>query len=325
MRSPGASLTEPSPLRALVVGCGNIGAGYDLHDDRVVTFAKALRLRSDVELTVSDANEAKARVVAAFCDVAHLGPPSDDDLNGIDMVCICVPTPLHFDLIRRCVAVQVRLVICEKPLVATLDDVAALERMDVGATRIMVNYLRRFSPAYARLREQLAIWLDEQPLAGIEIRYVRGLLNYAGHALDLLEYVLDCPFEPGHFDVTQACFDAFPDDPTLVGSLEWDGVPVTFHGVANARYALFEIDLYTAMRRVEIRDRGNSIRCFEEDQGLLRERPELRHEDAIRDFMVPVIDHALTCLAGRAPDNFRQALRLNKTILTLIRDLEAQR
>lgn len=318
-------MPELSPVRALVIGCGNIGAGYDLHDHRVITFAKALNLCSEVALTVSDADEAKAREVAALYDVDCLGPPSDDDLRRFHLVCICVPTPLHFDLIRRCVAAQVRLVICEKPVVARLDEVEALERMDLCSTGIMVNYLRRFQPAYARLREQLAVWLLEDPPVGIDIRYVRGLLNNAGHALDLLEYLLDRPFMAERLQVIQASFDAFREDPTLVGGLKWDGVPVTLHGVANARYDLLEIDLYTASRRVEIRDRGNAVRCFDTERGLQRERPEMRQDHAIQDYMVPVIDHALACLAGRAPGNFRQALRLNREILTLIQDMESVR
>lgn len=318
-------MPDPSPVRALVVGCGNIGAGYDLDDDRILTFAKALSLRPEVALTLADADEARARDIAARYGVRSLGAPGDDDLGAFDMVCICVPTPLHFGLLSRCIALQVPLAICEKPLVARLDEVAALEKMELGATRIMVNYMRRFQPGYARLREQLAGWMAQEPLLGVEIRYVRGLLNYAGHALDLLEFLLDRPFRAGGLRVAKSSFDAFPDDPTLVGALDWEGIPVTLHGVADARYALFEIDLYTPTRRVEIRDRGDAIRCFEAEQGLLRERPEMRQDDAIRDYMVSMIDHALACLAGRAPDNFRQALRLNREILTLIRDMETTR
>ncbi len=318
-------MSEPSPVRALLVGCGNIGAGYDLHDDRVITFAKALSRLDEIQLTVSDADEAKAREVAARYNTGYLGAPSDHDLSSCDIVCLCVPTPLHFELIRRCVAAQVRLIICEKPLVATLAEVTELGRMDLGPTRIMVNYPRRFQPGYARLREQLAAWLEEEHIAGIEIRYVRGLLNYASHAFDLLELLLDCPFRGECLRVGQFSFDAFPDDPTIVGILDWDRVPVSLLGVVDARYSLFEIDLYTPTRRIEIRDRGNTVRCFEVEQGLLRERPEMRQDDAIRDYMVSVIDHALACLAGRAPDNFRQALRLNGEILTLIQHMEAAR
>ncbi len=72
------------------------------------------------------------------------------DVEAVD---ICVPTPLHKELILKAAAAG-KHIFCEKPLARTLEEAAeVLEAVRRAGVKLMVGHVLRFSPAYLKARE----------------------------------------------------------------------------------------------------------------------------------------------------------------------------
>lgn len=302
-------------LNALIIGCGNIGALYDIDTDEVTTYAKAFSLRPNIRFAVADIDENRARPVADRYKAPYFLKVTDELLRGQDMVAICVPTSRHLPLLQQAIGAQVPLLFCEKPVSASGAELAWLEQAHPGSTRILVNYFRRFQPAYEALRDEISRSLEPGSLRSVEIRYERGFLNNCGHAIDLLEFLSGREVTFVQPWALSSVNDAFPEDPTVTGGFLWDGIPVLLVGLPGTGYAPFEIDLFFADRHIAIRASGDRIECPATAPG---QSPFSVRTGAIRDYMVPVIDQGVRCLAEGAPTNFEQALQLNRRMIDFL-------
>jgi predicted dehydrogenase len=312
-------------IKALLIGCGNIGAGYDLDDNsRVWTHARAYSRFKEIELSVFDENASKAKQIADIYRTNFLEYLNEEELEQYDIVSITTPTTTHFDYLQKLLNRKVPVVICEKPVVSFSDDVETLaELYKAGNSKVLVNYMRRFQEGYKIARQKLKALNQQQALKSIVIKYKRGFLNNASHAIDILEFFFDQLFTLSSFKYTSAEFDAFEYDPTLMGSCYYMHCPVTFIGVANASYAIFEIELFFTSGKVVICNSGSDIYYYYGDNGNLRENLEERQTSLLDSYMLPVVQHAVNLLNQQEElDNFISALRLNKEILTIIEPLK---
>ncbi len=313
-------------LRALVIGCGAIGAGYDLDTQDVTTHAKAYAMRPGVALTLTDLDPGRAAMVAARYGASVLeNPDNDQALNDFDIISLCTATAQHAAYLNRLLALPSKpFILCEKPVVDSLEAVAALEQIPEAGQRVLVNYIRRFQPGYHLLKQRLQEVLNQSGawVRHLEVRYQRGLLNNGGHAIDLLVYLLGLRPELHKLQWLRYSFDAFPDDPTasLQGFL--DEVPLTMIGFEQAEFPIFEIDIHLTSSRFRLFHSGDTIQYIEiPPEGgnkRLQEREAWRQEGVLKDYMVPVLDAALACRSGIKPTNFMAALAVNRTILTAI-------
>ena len=310
---------------ALILGCGNIGAGYDLKDDaRVWTHAKAFSKIPAISFAVADAEPAKAKKIAALYGVKAVPVLPAAGYSNYQLVSITTPTNTHASFLEKLVQQKVPVVICEKPVAATLEELNRLSKIyKKGETKILVNYIRRFQRSYASLQQ----WINKKAgssCTGINIKYQRGFLNNATHAFDLLEFLFNKPFLLTGFKVQKAVFDAFDYDPTVSGSCDFYGCPVTMIGIENAAYPIFEIELYFNTQKVVICHSGDDIRFYQLDKGTkkLVENSKLRKTGILAQYMMPVVQQALKMLNDKAqPDNFLPALELNKRAVKVISDI----
>jgi predicted dehydrogenase len=187
-----------APVRALLVGCGNIGALYDLDDGPeadVQTHARAYA-RLGIAFDVVEPDADRRRRVSeryggrAFESLSAVSP------GAYGVASICTATHLHAEALRLFLDAGTPLIICEKPVADQLDDVRRLRAHRTSKARsvVLVNYMRRFLPAFGRLRQRILGWREEGVrLVDVLVRYQRGLLNNGGHALDLLEFLFASP------------------------------------------------------------------------------------------------------------------------------------
>lgn len=109
-----------------------------------------------------------------------------------DIVSVCSPTGLHFEQVKVCIEREVPMVWVEKPPAATCDqlrELVSLNEQRGGKTTVAVNYQRRYSGCYIRLKETLENRLMGEPRR-ISINYSRGLLVNGVHFVDLVFYLL---------------------------------------------------------------------------------------------------------------------------------------
>lgn len=133
-------------LRIGVIGCGKIGERH----------LNAYRKIKDVEVVVSDANQALSKKVAEEHGLNWVANPekiiSDDTINAID---ICVPTIHHKKLIDVAIEHNKHF-FCEKPLVATLEEAREIRnRVEKTGIVAVVGYLYRFHPSFELVKNVL--------------------------------------------------------------------------------------------------------------------------------------------------------------------------
>ena len=179
--------------RALIIGCGNIGGLYDINDvDRVWTHAKALSKTRGWDFAVSDVNEEAARKVALAYNVKSVDLSSNPDLSSFNLVCLATPTSTHYEYLQVLLKQEVPVIICEKPVVGQLGEADKILRLyEASRSKVLVNYIRRFQPAYIQLKKNLQRKLEIDSCKGINIKYQKGLLNNGSHAFDLIEFLFN--------------------------------------------------------------------------------------------------------------------------------------
>jgi predicted dehydrogenase len=327
----GARITAPG--RALLVGCGNIGALYDLDDAPdadVRTHARAYA-RLGIAFDVVEPDADRRRTVAerygarAFESLDAIAP------DAYSVASICSATHLHAEALRLFLDAGTPLVICEKPVADQIDDVRALRVRRSSAARsvVLVNYMRRFLPAFHRLRERIVRWREEGVrLVDVVLRYQRGLLNNGGHALDLLEFFFDRPVKLAGLRVDAAVTDAFAADPTVSGTFDFLGATVKLEGLSPPPPGIFELDLVFADRRVQVLDRGDEIRVSmpnPSDDGPQLD-PAASEKGCLANYMLPIFERGLALVtSGRKNDeNFDQAARLNEEILVALAGIRSR-
>jgi hypothetical protein len=313
--------------KALLIGCGNIGAGYDLADPlKVWTHAKAYHKRH-IDFTVYDANGETAKKIADHYKADYLIDLNNDDIKDFNVVNITTPTSTHYEYLERLIQLKIPVLICEKPVVSTSEQAEMLRNLYAnGSSKILVNYIRRFQPEYKEAKNRLKnVDRNDNP-ESIIIKYKRGFLNNASHAVDLLEFLFETPFSFQNFSVSDFVYDVFDNDPTLSGSCNFLNVPVYFIGITGTSYPIFEIEIFNKNSKVVICHSGNEIRYYiKNDKEELKEDILFRQENILTTYMLPVIDQALECLVNPlSEDNFLSSLELNKKMLHIIDTLKQQ-
>lgn len=180
--------------RAVVVGCGRIGSAFsvDARTPGVHSHAAAYRDNVRTELVgLCDTDATRREAAAALwgvetaADVAALCRQLDPDI-----VSLCTPDDTHVAIARELLHAPraPRLLFVEKPLATTAREGA--EILDLARGRgcaILVNYSRRFSPAFQALRDELRAGEHGRPLLARAV-YGKGLLHNGGHAIDLMRF-----------------------------------------------------------------------------------------------------------------------------------------
>jgi predicted dehydrogenase len=111
------------------------------------------------------------------------------DQESPDIVSISSPAPWHFSQTLACLKKKVPMIWLEKPAAGSLQELdQLLEVSGQGRSTVMVNFQRRYCPAYQNLRRVY----QEQHLGTcglIQLTYSRGLEVNGSHILDMLFFV----------------------------------------------------------------------------------------------------------------------------------------
>jgi predicted dehydrogenase len=182
--------------RALIVGLGNIGMGYDLGAEpglRVATLARAFYEHPAFELVGGvDTDSARQELFQKH----YARPPfSGIDVamreTSPDVVAIAVPTEAHYPVFSEVVRLGTpTAILCEKPLSFELAE--AEQMVDCAASAeisLFTNYMRRCDPAVIEVRRRIECREISGPLKGV-CWYSKGLFNNGSHFLNLFQYWL---------------------------------------------------------------------------------------------------------------------------------------
>jgi len=253
-------LSGKTKIKTLVVGCGRMGAGAGGRAQRLTSHAGVLSTMGAFETFVFDNDFRAARRAASALGVDLLEKFDDRSIEGFQCVALCTPTGAHFDQLRMLMKCKIPLIVCEKPVCENVTQVRALAKLwRRFPSRVLVNYSRRFQPAYAKLKKEFARRTESEKLQCCAIRYQRGFLNNASHALDVAQFLTGWDIGEARAQVAHGTRDEFPHDPTATCTGIWNGVLLSVLGLPGVKYSLFEIDFFFERSAVRLRDRGDTV------------------------------------------------------------------
>lgn len=253
-------------LSVLIVGCGAIAGGYDeekgAKTNAVLSHAGAWSAHPGFHIKACvDPNGERRRRFMEYWSVDHgfddLGQCVDSGMT-FDIASLCVPTPAHAMALNRMLEMPIRAVLSEKPLTGDIGESHRIINAYGEKKRpLVVNYMRRWDPAMAALRAEIAAgeWGTVQYIVG---HYTKGLFNCASHMIDLLHFLIG-PLKArrmlGRID------DYTPDDPTISAMLTTQSAaPVYLLGSDSRNFFTFEIDLMMEKGRLVLEDLGGRLR-----------------------------------------------------------------
>ena len=294
--------------KALIIGCGNIGAMYDFETESILTYAKAFHLDPEITFAVYDTNHQNAEKVAQRYRVQALQELESETFNMYDIVVICTPTTTHYEYLSKMLVKGPKLVICEKPVDSDrlrLDKILSVYHK--SKTTVMVNFFRRFQPGIIQLRSEIIEVLAENACTNIVVSYQRGFHNNASHAIDLLEYFFGSTFDLSAAQITHKINDEFDTDPTMSVYCLWNGVNVQFLGLAHVEFSHFDIAIYFTSKAVFLKDGSNEVEWFAITPKSGDFYPKLklqsRRTGIVGDYMNNVVSHAKLLLNGIEQNN----------------------
>ena len=310
--------------KALLIGCGNIGAMYDWDNEHVLTHAKAYSKIDEIKVDYFDTNNQQSSMVADRYNGNVIFDLDKAFEKEYDIISICTPTSTHYNLLCKALKSKAPVIICEKPISTNKNEIDKLISLyGVSESKVLINYIRRFQLSFQKLKNIIAILQKSDELSSISIRYQRGFINNCSHALDLLQFLFKEEFIPENFIINRKDFDCFDNDPTISGYCEWIKANINILGLQNIKYSNFEIDLFFNMTKISIQNSGNDILFYSmENMNKGIKKPQVQVEknmsNCIENYMLPVAEKVLNLLKNNGEDNFNESILLNKTILNIL-------
>ena len=284
-------------MRAAVVGAGAIGAGTGEGVKPPPSHAAAYTAAGFQLVALADSDEqARRRAERWGCPVYG---DFDEMMGGAkpEVLSFAVSTGARPALLLQALPYRPLAVVAEKPLapsVAEAQRIVAAYR-DAGVP-LIVNYTRRFVPAWQSMRGKSAM--------STTIRYAKGLRHNGTHAIDLCrmlfgEYVGGESLASKH--------DYWSDDPTVSALLRFERCPEVYLLSLDERcFTLFEVDIIAAVSRVIVDQDGSRLRRFEVRDGVGvppgKRLVETAAEDTgAGDALVNLMRHVQDVVRGAAP------------------------
>lgn len=238
-----------SRLRALVVGCGRVGSGYDMqcHDGFPLTHAGAYAEHPRIDFVGGIDIDAAARTrfehrwgVRGYADL-------DEALEcSPDLVSVATPPAGRGELVERLVQAGPRAIWIEKPLAASaVEGQAIVDACRKAGVGLQVNFVRRFDSLHQRLVR--TVQADGAPLHA-DFRFSGTFENFGSHALDLFRWLAG---DPVRIEAT------ILRNGQLVAILATrDGSSASMLRVRVGAVTVFDVDILTSRRRVTIAASG---------------------------------------------------------------------
>ena len=227
-----------SELRVGVIGAGVMGTDHAL---LAGGFVSGVRVTA-----VTDVDPGRAAKLAGSLDGARVAATADELIDAADAVVVASADETHAELTLAAVAAG-KPVLCEKPLAPTVEECAAIVAADDEAGRrlVSVGFMRRFDPAYVRLRQAVDDGTVGRPVLVHCVS--RGVASAPGatsassitgsaiHEFDTVPWLLSSPVVEVGWHAPESAAEGLRD-PQLMLLRTADGALTTVEVFLNAGY-----------------------------------------------------------------------------------------
>jgi predicted dehydrogenase len=243
---------------ALIVGAGQIAAGFDFpKDNNVLTHAHAYAKHPFFNLLgFYDVNKEKAQIAAKKWNCNYY-----EDLSAaenVDVISICAPDNCHVESIKQAAMLKPQLIFLEKPITNNKSEIPLL--LDVAQNfPIAVNYSRRYVREFQSLAKRIALREFGNFSAGVGY-YGKGFIHNGSHMIDLLRLLIG--------DIKSAqkiskLIDFSAEDPSWNVSVSFaNNAKFFMQPIDCNNFSVFELDLFFEQGRIRILDSGLKIEIY---------------------------------------------------------------
>jgi predicted dehydrogenase len=244
-------------IRTVVLGLGSIGSGSGATAQFPTrSHVGAILATPGMKLVgaVDPSPDARGRASERWKfgpDTRVAADLSEIPAEPIDAVVVCGPTDTRKNMVLAAARRSPRVLVIEKPLARSQEEGRLLlAAAKAAGSTVLVSFQRRFDPRHAALRNMIS----EQPVS-VVARYGKGLLNYGSHLVDFFLSWF------GHVSAVQAIGPATRGiDPNISFRCRMGGgFDAWTIALNDLEYDQFEIDLFFARSRIELRNGGVEI------------------------------------------------------------------
>jgi predicted dehydrogenase len=251
-------------IHCAIAGLGRIGVTLETDPlrEKPASHLGAIEHHKETVLTAaSDPDEEKRKSFHA--DHGHC-PVFEDSREMIDSVKpdilhIASDTDTHIPLLRKGLSASVPVIICEKPLANSLEEVkGVLKQVDASGSHVIVNHERRFSADYRDVRDQIRkkslgeLLCVNARLYMCKTRPVAEILYHDGtHMLDILRFLTD-----KDLIIKQSVGDPYKKSGQLLVIASAGEAFIVLDVSGGRDHLVFELDLSFERGRIRI---GNGI------------------------------------------------------------------
>jgi predicted dehydrogenase len=296
---------------AAILGLGQIGQGYDYDasdDGLILTHASAYRHHAGFDLVagVDPDSEQRERFVRKF------GLPAYPNLESLisghrpEVFSLCVPTAQHFQVFQEIIPCGPAAVLCEKPIAFGLSEAQEMVRLaEAHQVALLVNYIRRFEPGGAALRDVIQRRELGDIYKGVAW-YSKGIIHSGSHYIDFLRFLLG---EVTGLQVLEKGREWQGHDPEPDVCLSFGTIPVYFLAAREECFSASSIELMGTGGHIHYRDAGARIevRSMQPDPTypgytILNPEPQ-RIPNDMKRYQWYVLDHLYSHLTGKTALN----------------------
>lgn len=249
-------------VRCAIVGLGRIG--WMLERDRLrekpCTHAGAILDNNDCLLVGGcDLDSLRCESFSDTFGISHIYTNVTELLEKTtpDILHIATPTESHYSIMQAALTSDVKLLVCEKPLVENsrvASHVAKWQRR--GRIKILLNHERRYSRDYLRAKRKINYGSFGQILSVASSLYMGGsaavsdvLLHDGTHLIDIIQFLTGS-------ELRLLSVQHFREGKAIVITGSSGCVPVTLEIGSGRHYILFELDINFSRGRIRI---GNGL------------------------------------------------------------------
>jgi predicted dehydrogenase len=319
-------------LSAAVIGCGTIGGLCDSPDDeRIISHAHAYCEHEGFELVAGcDPDPANRDLfrqrwgdrIALFDDPRQLFRQIQPEA-----VSIAAATTAHAELLQMALEqASVRIIICEKPMVATLAEFETIRRAlsDHPDKILLINFQRRFDPGFARLQSTIDANELGAPLY-FHGTFSKGLYHNGCHLLELVDRFF------GGLQAVQTEDVQWRDDDCYgcfhVRTARCSGQMAS---IATPNYWQADLDIFCEHGLIRIADSGHRLELLRPQAWPLYPGDSLLKAsevipDSLAESSLHTVDYAYRLIdnESRARSQVEQQLSFSRKLLELMEQLRS--
>ena len=263
-------------IKVLLVGLGQIGAGYDntlaftfdqsRSGSQTLSHARALACHSgfDIESGIDPCPIARQKFsiiydIPTYPDIQSW--QAAQSKNHLDMVILAVPPQIQPRLVREILSIlSVKFLLLEKPIASNLKDAELLMNVcskDPNMT-VAVNYIRSWLPSVQAWKQRIKKGEFGSFLHG-KITYGKGLLTNGSHFVNLAETWLGSLSLERVLDLGISCLTFDREASLQLRELDYHNAYLQVQSVGSANLRAGELDLWFESGRICWLNEGTSI------------------------------------------------------------------